>query len=301
MRNAELKNIKIFTTITVIVAIVVLLFSGCDKSIDEMEKIENEKIEINTTNGKYSPLTESVVESEFPGNDSEKLAQYKDSEGNVYISKQYKLCSDNEDVISITYKEDAYGFVTKTEVALKINESSTMFYITKFSGIDIADLNDSDNLKEIFVYGDTPTSGKYILVFTYDGNQIYNMGKLNADEYNGILKDNDGNFMDKSTYIDFIEPFIVTAHFNIKDYKFDRVEIDYSEMLKKKYTASYDLTISFRETVFEDIVTGTEFDKNNVSYIKSSEEFELIKANTKDGLYCVILKDGRKGIFTTKL
>ena len=294
VKNESKKSLNTAVVIAVVGCIAVAAFLAAFFFVPWGEIMSGtDSINIKSLDGKYTPVVNYIQKTSLPGIDEEKLAAFKNANDEVSINASYKLNSNNEDKIKIEYKLDYHGFVQGTEAVLSVNGENKTFYLTKVQGADVVKVG---GRAYVIVYEDTPNSGQNLIFFLYDGETIHFAGRLNGIEYNKILTDNKGKFIDTRGYVDFINPCTAVEHYELENNIFVRKEIDHSDLLNKKQDLSRDITVSFKASEEEtDLTSAIQYDEK--VNLKAGEKIELLKIEPTTGRYMVILPDERKGIF----
>lgn len=268
--------------------------SNTEKNTEnETTKNENaNKKDFMTIEG-FVPLSAMKEECKFEKTvlNPEDKEEYPD----IKMEAEYSLSGGSNDKITVTY------ISKKWESKLSVNDSTVDCPIEIITDAMIIDIDSTDNYKEIAILGVGPALEPVVFIYGYVDGKLYNYGDYQgADEYDEILFDKKGKFIDIGCYDYFIAEKYLYKYHQIKDNAACEIVVDYKSALNRKYTILKDIYVAFGETdeiKFDDNLV----DYTNVFKLKVGEKIVIIDEQKDNGLYYVQLPDGRKGLLSREV
>lgn len=281
-----------------------MLMTGCGSAASETEeitrasknqvteKVNENKKDFMTIKG-FVPLSAMKEECKFEKTvlNPEDKEEYPD----IKMEAEYSLSGGSNDKITVTY------ISKKWESKLSVNDSTVDCPIEIITDAMIIDIDSTDNHKEIAILGVGPALEPVVFIYGYVDGKLYNYGDYQgADEYDEILFDKKGKFIDIGCYDYFIAEKYLYKYHQIKDNAACEIAVDYKSALNREYTILKDIYVAFGET------DNIKFDNNLVDYtnvfkLKVGDKIVIIDEQKNNGLYYVQLPDGRKGLLSREV
>jgi len=332
------KNVKIrlLTGLLIIALIVIVILSiyiytllKRNNSVEEMNSILENNNFVEETN-KISDNNDILTQVE---NDDLKAKGTTLSQlpGDFYdieaIIKEKKQKDDIKNYKDFEFDLDADGKIDKVTLRHIVNEneeidsSESDYYTLEYNGeniyshwggmgsVGIVDLDDKDNLLEIWVYDDGPSDDPCYYFFRKVGNKIIKMGGFGVG--GSFFVDGKGKVVAAGGSMPWIEPSVYDCYYTIENNIFKKNELDFSYNKDFEYTSDQGFFTTNLENLkkFENertvgdgnpdllIATGKKY---NINKLEANTKFKIIEFVEKANEYDVtdlkiVLADGTIG------
>lgn len=333
MENKKAIKISISTLfiIILIIIIAILSFFVCklvkeNKNIKkELEIVSNENVS-NLISEEADRETEENSEKDDDENTSEgvKLSQLN----GVFYNIEEIIKEDREILNVKNYKDfefdlDNDGEVDKITLRHIVNEDEEEtsvdrdYYTLEYNGktvyerwygmgnVGIVDLDNTDELLELWVYDEGPSDDPCYIFYRKDGNEMVELGAFDVDR--AFYTDGKGTVLAADRLMPWVEPSVFDAYYTIKNNKFEKNELDFSYNKDFEYTSTECFFTTdlknlekFRndDSEYDDLIKKGEM--HNINKLDENTKFKIVEFVERSKEYDsqnlkIELLDGTKG------
>lgn len=301
--------------ITILIGICIILFiTSCDNNLNQNatkepsqtntitaspnvtatpEPTPKEYITFSNLEGRYYPFQDIIVKTDFPG-----VLEETAHKNNFEFSGQHTLYQDRMSEIKVT----AAGTEGNVQISITIDGQDKTFEAGGLDGLDIVDLDEKDDFKEIAIYYLTQgLEGRILFIRFYE--EIFDMGDIFSGDIRNSLMVIDKDTMrltrNKGPILQFLDPPICLDYIELKGNLLHDVELDINSVINKEYTVIEEIAGSHDE---QPRLTFEEIDLDNPYILRVGQKIKLLRVDGGGGENLIFKSSEGKHIrFTTVL